>query len=484
MPNFFAGYPAPFIFDQPGGSKTQQLIWGDFVTMLNEEDGQWTKVRSRRTTGWMRKEELQPNQLLEINFVDVGQGDGAFLVTPDDKFLLIDAGESDNMLRFLNWRFNLRSHPDRVITIGKAVISHSDQDHYKGFSGLFKSPQFRFDSVYHNGIVERAGELLGPRITHAGRQYLSSVMTTHAQIATFLASPENIGARQYPKMLKAALDSGRVTEIVGLNSTMGFLPGFGGDKPLSMKVLGPVPETISGKPAFRWFGTDGETKNGHSVVIRLHLDKVSMLLGGDLNKDSEKYLLGHYSGMDPDNAATADALVNAARATFESDVSKACHHGSADYTDLFLRAVNPIATVISSGDDEPYAHPRPDALGAFGKAGRGSRPLLFSTELARSSNENIKSPKKLRGEIDELIKKKEEAATPEAKQAAQEQIDAVLAKLERSVAVYGLINLRTDGKKILLAQKLERPRPSTREEWDVHRIEPDSNGVLRYVSRH
>ena len=77
-----------------------------------------------RTTGWMRKGDLQPSQLLEINFVDIGQGDGAFLVTPDDCFDLIDAGEGDNMQRFLSWRFNLRSQPDRVITIRKAIISH------------------------------------------------------------------------------------------------------------------------------------------------------------------------------------------------------------------------------------------------------------------------------------------------------------------------------------------------------------------------
>jgi len=39
-----------------------------------EDDGEWTKVRSR----------------------DIGPGDGAFIVTPDDRFMLIDAGESDN----------------------------------------------------------------------------------------------------------------------------------------------------------------------------------------------------------------------------------------------------------------------------------------------------------------------------------------------------------------------------------------------------
>jgi hypothetical protein len=108
MAHAFAGYPAPFIFDAPGGTKTQQLIWGDFVTLFNEDDGAWTKVRSRRTTGWMKTAELQPDRLLEVNFVDIGQGDGAFIVTPDDRFLLLDAGESDNMLRFLSWRFNLR----------------------------------------------------------------------------------------------------------------------------------------------------------------------------------------------------------------------------------------------------------------------------------------------------------------------------------------------------------------------------------------
>jgi beta-lactamase superfamily II metal-dependent hydrolase len=482
MPNAFAGYPAPFIFDQPGGTKTQQLIWGDFVTLLNEDDGLFTKVRSRRTTGWMRKTDLQTNRLLEINFVDVGQGDGAFLVTPDDKFILIDAGEGDNMARFLSWRFNLRDHPDRVITINKAIISHSDQDHYKGFSNLFKSTQFKFDSVHHNCIVERAGaKLLGPRITLQGKQYLTSVITTHAQIAAFLGDPANVGTKQYPKMLKTALDSGRVTEITGLNKMTGFLPGFEANKPVSMKILAPVPEPITGAVGLRWFGGDGETKNGHSVVVRLLFDKVSVLLGGDLNTDSEEFLLGHYSNMDPDNAANAEAIVTAARTVFESDVAKACHHGSADFTDLFLRAVNPIATIISSGDDESHAHPRPDTLGALGKAGRGSRPLLFSTELARSANENIKSPKKLREEINQLIKKKEEADSIEEKQDVQEEIDAALSKLERSVAVYGLINLRTDGKKVMLAQKLERPRPTTREEWDVHRLEPDANGALRYI---
>ena len=484
MPFMFAGYPAPFIFDTPGGTKTQQLIWGDFVSLFDEDDGEWTKVRSRRTTGWMKKADLQAERLLEVNFVDIGQGDGAFIVTPDDTFLLVDAGESDNMLRFLSWRFSLRSHPDRVIAIRAAVISHSDQDHYKGFAGLFKSPQFRFDAVYHNGLVERAGSpLLGPRVAHNGEQYLTEVIATHAALAQLLADPQKVGNRQYPNMLKGALDSGRITEMRGVAAADGHLPGFDAGRPFRIEALAPVPETVNGAPALRWFGDDGRTKNGHSIVLRLVYGNVSMLLGGDLNIPSEKYLLGHYTGADPDDASAADALVTAARATFQSDVAKACHHGSADFTDLFLRAVNAIATVVSSGDDEPHAHPRPDALGAIGRFGRGSRPLIFSTELARSAAENIKNPHELRQRIRALIDARE-AATSEAKRAAaQKKLDAALDSLERSVAVYGLINLRTDGTKILLAQKLERRRPN-KDEWDVHRLEPDRSGALRYVPKH
>src|SRR5215207_5961693 len=91
--------------------------------------------------------------------------------------------------------------------------------------------------------------------------------------------------------------------------------------------------------------------------------------------------LGSFLTMFSQEFVTDSSVV---RETFEADVAKACHHGSADFTDLFLRAVNPTAAIVSSGDNESYAHPRPDALGAFGKCGRGSRPLIFSTELARS----------------------------------------------------------------------------------------------------
>lgn len=482
----FAAYSAPFIRDTPNGAKIQQLIWGDFVQRLTEDDGDWTKVRSRGHTGWLKKSEIQEDRLLEINFVDIGQGDGAFIVTPAGAFMLIDAGESDSMFRFLSWRFNLRGEPGRRIDIPTAVITHSDQDHYKGYSQLFASPQLTFTTIFHNGIVERAGaDLLGPRVEHHGDEFLTDLISDLPTLSARLADPAFVGGKQYPKLLKRGLATGRITDVRAVSASDGFLPGFAPPGDFTIETLGPARETINGQETLRWFTDAGKTKNGHSVTLRMRYRNVRIFLGGDLNIPSAQHLLRYHTGLSPTptTAAQADALVAAARPTLEADVAKACHHGSADFTEFFLRALNPLATVISSGDDEPFAHPRPDALGAYGKFGRGPRPLIFSTELGRSPNENIKDPHKLRADIADLFAQRE-AASPENRPAIQARIDATLARLERSIAVYGLVNLRSDGHKVLLAQKLERPRAATREEFDVHLLEPDDSGELRYRPKH
>ena len=480
----FAGYPAPFVYDAPGGKKVQHLIWGDYVRLLGGEAGDWVEVRGRRQNGWMKKSELQEQRLLEVNYVDIGQGDGCFMVMPDGRFMLCDAGQNDNLMRFLSWRFNLRSKPDRVIRIPHAVISHPDQDHYKGFTQLFDSSQFTFERVFHNGIVERAGDLpLGARGKVDGVDCLVDVIRDHDVLAQHLRDPDFVGERAYPKMLAEALQSGRVGKIVGLSTQNGFLPDYEKGKAVSIEVLGPFPEDDQGG-ALRWFGDVGKTKNGHSIVLKLQYGEVKLLLGGDLNIPAEQHLLMKHLGEAEPQAGTAalEEYVRKAREVFEVDVAKACHHGSADFTTTYLKAVNPVATVISSGDDEPHAHPRPEALGAFGKYGRGDRPLIFSTELARSTTENLKDPEVFKQAIRSLIERRDSLVDLEKRATVDVQIQMKLDELERSVAVYGMISLRTDGRRILIAQKLERPRGNG-DEWDFYRLE-SVDGRFEYVSKH
>ncbi len=145
--------------------------------------------------------------------------------------------------------------------------------------------------------------------------------------------------------------------------------------------------------------------------------------------------------------------------------------------------------MISSGDDEAHSHPRADSLGTIGKFARGDRPLIFSTELARSAKELIKNPNLLRADLEAAERKLNAVPTSDASalKKAKAEYDKVLknitSKLDRSIAVYGAINLRTDGNRVVMAQRIERAS-SKKKKWDIYMLEEDKTGVLQFKSKH
>jgi len=72
-------------------------------------------------------------------------------------------------------------------------------------------------------------------------------------------------------------------------------------------------------------------------------------------------------------------------------------------------------------------------------------------------------------------------ASAEERTEIERRIDKLLDRRARNVAVYGVIMLRTDGERVLLAQKLERPRSATGEEFNLQWLAPDENGELAHV---
>jgi beta-lactamase superfamily II metal-dependent hydrolase len=403
-----------------------------------------------------------------VNYVDVGQGDGCFIVTPNDSFLLVDAGEEDHMYRFLRWRFR---HFEKPLRFQAAVISHPDLDHYAGFDKFFDAEDkavrnLRFDCIYHNGILDAPSK----------KNMLIAEDKDHLPAALKKLSSRN----RYANLLRAALDSGRVDDVRMLSAKedgIDHLPGYETGQDIEIEVLGPVPEGPAGARCLRWFGEKGKTKNGHSIVLRLKYGNVRLLLGGDLNIPAEQYLLGHYGGSDKPfkelTEAEKEAMIAKAQDFFGVDIAKSCHHGSADVSSEFLRALNAVATVVSSGDNEPHCHPRPEALGLLGKFGRGDWPLIFSTELARSAKENVKHPYSLWQRHQSAVKEDRE----------MEFIEKLIRELGRSVAVYGMITVRTDGQHVLTAQKLEQTGSGGRK-WDLHVLSPGEDGRLEYTSQH
>lgn len=482
----FAVFPEIRIYDKPDkGKSIQHLIFGDYITPPKKPSGNgykkwtasltkkvgdetWINVRSRQEEGWIKLTDIQLNRTLEINFVDIGQGDGCHMVTPSDEHFIIDAGERDNMYRFLRWRFNL-SKPGGKLPKFTAVISHPDEDHWKGFEWLLSKPpanqarQIKFDKLYHNGILQRTGSTIGEIVSSNGEKYLQDFMLDQESIQEVLDMEGK--KSNLEKFLIGALENFPNLELKTVYKNLDEENILYTDEQMGLEVLAPIPEKINDKLMLRWFDPNeaqiGKTKNGHSVVVVAKIGKMKILLGGDLNSNSADYLMETYSGKDIRKlrvqiaSATSDELpalekkmnqiVDACRPFFQSEIAKSCHHGSHDITNELLKAINPIATVISSGDEEPHCHPRPETLGAIGKYGRGDRPLIFSTELGRSSPEFIE------------LKLNENASDK---------------KKQRIVSTYGMITVRTDGLNAVICQKLEKSRSSfgAITKWHVDKI--------------
>lgn len=473
----FAGYPSAKIHKESTGSGwNQHLIFGDYIQILDlEVKNNRILVKSRNSRGWISVDKVQRERVLEVNFIDIGQGDGCHVVTPDDQHILIDAGEGDNMVRYLVWRFNLYGKTTPLPIPFNVIISHSDEDHFGGFGHIFKSPLFQIAKIFHNGIVQRPGDAHDFGQVTAG--YITSLVKDTAEMLTIISDPQKRKGTnsKYPQVLWAALTHNPGVTFKMLSKQDGFVDGFDAlnqvnGRHLSLKLLAPITEKRNGKDALPFIKDVGKSKNGHSVMIRLDYGHVRLLLGGDINEEAGEAIVDHYK-----NAGALGEL--------QVDAAKACHHGSNHFHLPFIEAVNAAATVISSGDEENYAHPRPDAIGALGKCGFGDRPLIFSTEIARSGKEvsrkSLEKVNKLQNEVAALrIQRVAIIAagtnTP-ADQAKLEEIKKSLIAKNKTInshlTKYGMINLRTDGEKMIIAQKLEIDAPWGK--WDIHELKFD-----------
>ena len=516
-----------------------QLIFGDWLLFKGGIDGDWAEIYSRGNEGWIPKSAIQENRVLEVNFVDIGIGDGCHIVTPDDEVILIDAGQTTNMSRFLNWRYNLRNRKvigvDGITAaddntrdpfeIDYVVISHPDKDHYYGFKYLFENKKLAFNKVYHNGILERprhaasenpdlhyySSEDLGGWVVLGKKKYLWDTIRDSQEMHD-LIDLHNSSQKDYLSTLRALKENNPNVVFTGLKESDKYFDKFNDSHSMPIQILGPVTEPIefdgATKDCLYRIGSEGETKNGHSVIFRLHLGKLKVFLGGDLNTESEDYLLKFYADTEKDaselehdiaeieekgasittneaqelaeHKSDLENIIVKARKFFQVDVAKACHHGSHHFSETFLQCLNSIATVVSSGDGDSYAHPRPDALGSFGKYGRGTRPLIFSTEIGRSTNEFTH----VIDYLDEIRQYEEDLKNATTSSEKKEIEDKLEGRKDSNVATYGMITLRTDGDKVFLAQKLEAPRKKS-EKWDIHELRYNNElNEFQYMIKH
>lgn len=462
-----------------GRGDKKYVIWGDWLDVEEEEpQSEYYRVNWRLAGGAVQqcrvaKADCRKTPLLEMVFLDVGQGDSCIVSIPDGaghKILIVDAGAADNTYRFLKWRLR---NVDANGAFEAAVITHPDSDHYAGFQDIFEHPEVKFRTIYHNGLVDLGFARGDDRLGERSDRMCVDLYEDRDSLGALLETIPEAKDESYTKLLRTALaDPVRFGDIRMASTRHGetaggrtYLPGFGpgDDREATIEILGPVPdERAGGALALREFGdtprsrtfSAGKTKNGHSVILKLNYGGLRILFGGDLNRPSEEYLLRHY-GEVGDRAPLSSAVAKASERLC-ADILKCCHHGSADVTDEFLQAVNPFGVVVSSGDQESHVHPRPEVLGLLGKRGRGSRPIILCTEILRSTPESLTLTRREKQEHSNLLRAFAAADEAGARRAAEERIEGFWRrKLRRLVAVYGAINVRTDGQKLIVAFRKE-----------------------------
>jgi hypothetical protein len=364
-----------------GGEKVA-LLWGDYVQVI-ERAGATCKVRARGLTGTIPSNRLTGDALLEIYFVDVGQGDGVLVRTPDGRHMIIDGGlprsnqlTGKNAADFVDWKFFF-DYGDPVIRLDALVASHSDADHYGGLWDLVRLDDAAddreldvlsvgVDAFYHPGLSRwetRTGgahphrDDLGPNDGAWFLRLLDDRADAEAAIVNGAADELGGDWRDFIKDLLRRIRP-QVVRLGVERETLqsgGALPrmwtGAGG---CDVSVLAPVTVRRDGKPALKDLGDTAQNTNGHSVCLRLDYGHARIVLTGDLNSASMGWLMESYG----------DRV-----SAFACDAVNACHHGSSDISYRFLEQLKAGATIVSSGDNEGYAHPRPEIVAASAMTG-------------------------------------------------------------------------------------------------------------------
>lgn len=241
--------------------------------------------------------EARASKWLEVTVLDVGHGDAVVIRTPSRHTLLVDAGTRDAgryaVVPFLRAR--------GYQTLDALILTHPDEDHIGGATAVLK--HLRVRQLLTNGF-EASGQT--------------------AQQVFALAEEHHVP--------RARITAG--TTLAGLSS-------------VEMCVLHPPPGFVPGThPA----------SNDNSVVMRVTMDKFSLLLCGDLEERGIPWLL-----------ASGQPL--------RSTILKVPHHGSAlgSSQRAFLSAVTPKAAILSVG--ALHHLPDPEILSDL----RNIRARLFLT---------------------------------------------------------------------------------------------------------
>ncbi len=195
-------------------------LWSIIAVMMLATAATWAAALER------------PDGRLHVTYLDVGQGDSIFIVTPGGRQVLIDGGPDPKLL--LNLLGERMPFWDRSLDL--VVLTHPHADHAAGLIEALR----RYDAAL---VLER-------EVEHTSSEYASW------------------------RAVLSARDGPVVQALPGQHIQL--------DHGLLLEVLYPPEELL--------VGTSSDLNNS-SVVTRLVYGETSFLLAGDIQWDAENYLL-------------------------------------------------------------------------------------------------------------------------------------------------------------------------------------------------
>ncbi len=251
--------------------------------------------------------------ILQVHYIDVGQGDSILIQTPQNQNILIDGGEKSQG-SFLKGYLEKHGVKHLHMVIG----THPHADHIGGLGFILEN--FSTDLI------------ILPPVAHTTKTFEDLLGTIEE---------ENIPLRPIPSSEPYLFEE---------NMTLEFL---------------------SPHRDFQ------DQLNNWSVVLKLTYVDHRFLFTGDIESPGEAALIQDY----PPEILSADVL-------------KVPHHGSRTSSSLlFLEAVSPRISVISSGKENPYGHPHKETVERL----LNFSPLLYRTDvqgtvLLKSDGHELWSP--------------------------------------------------------------------------------------------
>ena len=329
----------------------------------------------------------------EVTYLDVGQGNSAFVRLPDNKIILIDGGNTmygDEICEFLKSK--------NVKAIDYMIATHADADHIGGLSKVLE--RFEVKNILRPFQIAGTGDTADEFVA-SDSEDLAGVYSDYVEAYGNRSKISRVTSDVYIEFIKLIynetyFENGKKNfskivvfydglKILGENYEVEFFAPLVRDESVNLS------DKTERTEGFATIGYGVSESNGNSAVFMLSVYGETFLFTGDApftsgSKNAENF---EYEEIDFINSLTKSERESISKVS----VLIVGHHGSKYSTsEELLKIANPEFVVISVGKNNEYDHPHSEVLDRVLKCDNLAEDyLLITSKTGNITFASIKS---------------------------------------------------------------------------------------------